>query len=259
MEKISIVISGSGSMGREVFTATQSAEDIEALAYLVPLSELNELDGLPVYQDAPSCFAKEQPQVVIDFTNAAWTPTLATEALQRNIRLVIGTTGHTEAFLTHLETDSREKGVGVVLAPNFAIGAVLLMSFAKQAAKHFDAAEIIELHHNEKVDAPSGTAKKTAEQMADARGSAFERTSTENQTIANTRGGEINGVGLHSIRLPGLVAHQEIIFGGLGQTLTLRHDSTGRDSFMPGVLAATYAVISLDKMVTGLESILGLE
>ena len=111
------------------------------------------------------------------------------------------------------------------------------MSFAKQAAKHFDAAEIIELHHNEKVDAPSGTAKKTAEQMADARGSAFERTSTENQTIANTRGGEINGVGLHSIRLPGLVAHQEIIFGGLGQTLTLRHDSTGRNSFMPGVLA----------------------
>ena len=181
-------------MGREVFTATQSAEDIEALAYLDPLSELNELDGLPVYQDAQSCFAKEQPQVVIDFTNAAWTPNLAKEALQRNIRLVIGTTGHTEAFLTHLETDSREKGVGVVLAPNFAIGAVLLMSFAKQAAKHFDAAEIIELHHNEKVDAPSGTAKKTAEQMADARGSAFERTSTENQTIANTRGGEINGV-----------------------------------------------------------------
>ena len=109
MEKISIVISGSGSMGREVFTATQSAEDIEALAYLDPLSELNELDGLPVYQDAQSCFAKEQPQVVIDFTNAAWTPTLATEALQRNIRLVIGTTGHTEDFLTHLETDSREK------------------------------------------------------------------------------------------------------------------------------------------------------
>ena len=259
MEKISIVISGSGSMGREVFTATQSTEDIEALAYLDPLSEVNELDGLPVYQDAQSCFDKEHPQVVIDFTNAAWTPILAKEAFQRNIRLVIGTTGHTDTFLKHLESDSREKGIGVVLAPNFAIGAVLLMSFAKQAAKHFNAAEIIELHHNEKVDAPSGTAKQTAEQMATAKGSAFERTSTENQTIANTRGGEINGVGLHSIRLPGLVAHQEIIFGGLGQTLTLRHDSTGRDSFMPGVLAATYAVTRLEKMVTGLEPILGLE
>ena len=259
MNKRPIVISGSGSMGRQVGVAAHATENIEPLAYLDPLTEIAELDGLPVYKDAASCLDKDNPQVVVDFTNAAWTPTLTQEALKRDVRLVIGTTGHTDTFLNQLESDARERHIGIVLAPNFAIGAVLLMSFAKQAAKHFDAAEIIELHHNAKVDAPSGTAKQTAEQMIAVKGSTFKRTATEHQTIENTRGGEINGIGLHSIRLPGLVAHQEIIFGGLGQTLTIRHDSTGRDSFMPGVLAAIYAVIELEEMVTGLESILGIE
>ena len=147
----------------------------------------------------------------------------------------------------------------MVVAPNFAIGAVLLMYFARQAARFFDHAEIIELHHAGKVDAPSGTAKATAEQMVEARGEPFQRVEAEVQTVADTRGGDVGGVTLHSVRLPGLVAHQEVLLGGLGQTLSLRHDSTGRDSFMPGVLAAVKAVRETEGLVVGLDALFGLD
>ena len=133
------------------------------------------------------------------------------------------------------------------------------MYFARQAARFFDHAEIIELHHAGKVDAPSGTAKTTAEQMVEARGEPFERVEAEVQTVPGTRGGELGGVTLHSVRLPGLVAHQEVLLGGLGQTLSLRHDSTGRDSFMPGVLAAVKAVREAEGLVVGLDELFGLD
>jgi 4-hydroxy-tetrahydrodipicolinate reductase len=133
-----------------------------------------------------------------------------------------------------------------------------MMHFARQAARFFDNAEIIELHHDQKVDAPSGTAKTTAELMRAARKGPFVHPSTEKETIPGTRGGELGGIAIHSVRLPGLVAHQEVIFGGLGQTLTIRHDSTGRDSFMPGVVAAARAVMGLDHLVVGLDALLGL-
>jgi len=144
----------------------------------------------------------------------------------------------------------------VFIAANFAIGAVLMMHFAAQAARFFDNAEIIELHHDQKVDAPSGTAKTTAELMRAARKDPFVHPLTEKETVPGTRGGELGGIAIHSVRLPGLVAHQEVIFGGLGQTLTIRHDSTGRDSFMPGVIAATRAVMGIDHLVVGLDELL---
>ena len=197
--------------------------------------------------------------VVVDFTNAVWTPALAEVAMARGVRLVIGTTGLSSAFVERLATDCAERKVGGLVASNFALSAVLMMEFAKQAARLFDHAEIIELHHNQKVDAPSGTAKTTAEMMLLARGRDFEHADTERFTVDGARGGDLGGIAIHSVRLPGLVAHQEVIFGSLGQTLTIRQDSTGRDSFMPGVLLAVRKVMHLDRLVVGLDGILGLD
>jgi 4-hydroxy-tetrahydrodipicolinate reductase len=172
--------------------------------------------------------------------------------------MVIGTTGLPPEFMEKLEQDAKSKSVGVVVAPNFAIGAVLMMHFARQAARFFEHAEIIELHHDQKVDSPSGTAKATAEMMRAARESDFRHVVSEKETLPGARGAEDGGVAIHSVRLPGLVAHQEVLFGGIGQTLTIRHDSTGRDSFMPGVMMATREVMKLDGLVVGLDRLFGL-
>ena len=258
MDTISIVISGSGNMGRQVAQEAAADPATTPLGFVDALAEGDTCDGLPLYRDAEACLDALKPEVVVDFTNAAWTPPLAKVALERGVSLVIGTTGLTSEFLEELGHEAAARKVGVVVAPNFAIGAILLMYFARQAARFFDHAEIIELHHAGKVDAPSGTAKTTAEQMVEARGEPFARVEAETQIVPNTRGGEVGGVTIHSVRLPGLVAHQEVLLGGLGQTLTLRHDSTGRDSFMPGVLSAVKAVREADGLVLGLDALFGL-
>ncbi len=245
-------------MGRQVAQATAADPATTPLGFVDALAESEECDGLPLYRDAGACLDSLEPAVVVDFTNAAWTPQLAKAALERGVNLVIGTTGLSSQFLEELGQEAAAKKLGVVVAPNFAIGAVLLMHFARQAARFFDHAEIIELHHAGKFDAPSGTAKTTAEQMVAAHGEPFARVEAETQIVPHTRGGEVGGVTIHSVRLPGLVAHQEVLLGGLGQTLTLRHDSTGRDSFMPGVLAAVKAVGEADGLVLGLDELFGL-
>jgi 4-hydroxy-tetrahydrodipicolinate reductase len=253
-----VAVSGSGKMGRQVAAALAAEPGMAPVAYLDALAGGATIDGLPLFRDAARLIAEAGPEVIVDFTNAAWTPTLARAALPAGVRLVIGTTGLPADFMAWLEREAGERQVGAFVASNFAIGAVLMMHFARQAARFFDNAEIIELHHDQKVDAPSGTAKTTAELMRAARRDRFRYPLTEKETIPGTRGGELEGVAIHSVRLPGLVAHQEVIFGGLGQTLTIRHDSTGRDSFMPGVLMATRAVMDLDHLVVGLDSLLGL-
>jgi 4-hydroxy-tetrahydrodipicolinate reductase len=171
---------------------------------------------------------------------------------------VIGTTGLSDDFMAWLEQESHARRVGVVVAANFAIGAVLMMHFAKQAARFFESAEIIELHHDQKVDSPSGTAITTARLMREARETSFAHRDSDREPLPGARGAEDGGIAIHSVRLPGLVAHQEVLFGGLGQTLSIRHDTTGRDSFMPGVLMATKAVMELDHLVVGLEGLFGL-
>ncbi len=246
-------------MGRQVALAATADPTTEPLAFIDALGEGDSCEGLPLSREAAPALDSHRPEVVVDFSNAAWTPVLAKAALERGIRLVIGTTGLSQAFLDELREEAAARKVGVVVAPNFAIGAVLLMAFARQAARFFDHAEIIELHHTGKVDAPSGTAKSTAEQMVEARGEPFQRVEAEAQTVPGTRGGDLGGVTLHSVRLPGLVAHQEVLLGGLGQTLTLRHDSTGRDSFMPGVLAAVHAVREAEGLIVGLDALFGLD
>ena len=183
MDSIPIVISGSGNMGRQVALAAAADPATEPLAFIDALGEGDSCEGLPLYREAAPALDAHQPQVVVDFSNAAWTPVLARAALERGVRLVIGTTGLPAAFLDELREEASSRKLGVVVAPNFAIGAVLLMYFARQAARFFDYAEIIELHHAGKVDAPSGTAKTTAEQMVEARGEPFQRVEAEVQTV----------------------------------------------------------------------------
>jgi 4-hydroxy-tetrahydrodipicolinate reductase len=258
MDKLRVVISGSGKMGRQVAAAVAGEADMSPVAYVDKLASSQVIDGLPVYNDAAACFAASPADVVIDFTNAAWTPELATAALASGTRMVIGTTGLEKSWADALAASCAERKLGTVMASNFAISAVLMMAFARQAARFFEHAEIIELHHDQKVDAPSGTAKTTAELMLAERKNGFIYPPTEKETVPGTRGGELGGIAIHSVRLPGLVAHQEVIFGALGQTLTIRQDSTGRDSYMPGVLAATRAVMGLEGMVFGLDALFGL-
>jgi 4-hydroxy-tetrahydrodipicolinate reductase len=253
-----VVVSGTGRMGREVGAAVSAEPGLSLVAYLDGLAGGDECGGSPLFADPAYCFEDSRPDVVIDFTNAAWTPALCEAALARGVRPVIGTTGLPPEFVDWLEREAAARKLGAVVASNFAIGAVLMMHFARQAARFFESAEIIELHHDQKVDAPSGTAKTTAEMMLAERGSPFRRVEAEKEVVPGTRGGEVGGVSIHSVRLPGLVAHQEVIFGGLGQTLSIRHDSTGRELYMPGVLLAVREVMGLDRLVRGLDRLLGL-
>jgi 4-hydroxy-tetrahydrodipicolinate reductase len=212
----------------------------------------------PLSADPPALLDRVKPDVIIDFTNAEWTPLVARAALERGVRLVVGTTGLPEKWIKQFEKECRECGVGAVIAPNFAVGAVLMIAMAKIASRFFDAAEIIELHHDKKVDAPSGTALATAQGMLEARGKPFERNVPDREPLPGARAAETGGITIHSVRLPGLVAHQEVILGGQGETLRIRHDTIGRDSFMPGVLLATREVMRRRELVLGLEALFGL-
>jgi len=259
MDEIRVIISGSGRMGRQVADAIASTPGMAPVAYVDGLAGVSELGGLPVFTSSETCFAQNQADVVVDFTNAAWTPGLTEAALAAGVRPVIGTSGLSADFFAWLGRESASRGIGAVVAANFAIGAVLMMYFAREAARFFETAEIIELHHDQKVDAPSGTAIATAQKMYEARKERFVHSPTEKETLPGSRGAEYEGIAIHSVRLPGLVAHQEVLFGGLGQPLSIRHDTTGRESFMPGVVAATRAVMGLDHLVVGLDELFGLK
>jgi 4-hydroxy-tetrahydrodipicolinate reductase len=262
---IRVVVSGTGNMGREVLSAVAREAGMEPVGVLEKFASSDTIalrDGsgsLPMSADIPVLLDATKPDVIVDFTNAEWTPLVADAALARGIRLVIGTTGLADSWLDELEARCGERGLGAVVAANFAIGAVLMIHMAKVAGRFFDAAEIIELHHDKKVDAPSGTALTTAREMLAGRGRPFARNEPEKQTLPGTRSAHVDGVTIHSVRLPGLVAHQEVVFGGLGQTLSIRHDTTGRDSFIPGVLLATREVMQRKELVRGLASLVGLE
>jgi 4-hydroxy-tetrahydrodipicolinate reductase len=251
-------------MGREVLHAVAAADDMEPVGVLEKFStgEFHSLpngsDLIPMAHEPDPFVARCRPDVVIDFTNAEWTPRVSKAALAAGARLVIGTTGLADAFVHELDRECSERKLGAFIAPNFAIGAVLMMHMASLAARYFDWAEITEMHQERKVDAPSGTAVATARLMVEARGKPFEHNTPDKQTLAGSRGAGYEGIAIHSVRLPGMVAHQEVVFGGLGQTLTIRHDSTGRDSFIPGVLLATREVMKRNELVIGLEKLIGL-
>jgi 4-hydroxy-tetrahydrodipicolinate reductase len=256
---IRVVVSGTGQMGTLILDAVEATEDLQPVGILEPIAPaVDSHTVLATHADPGELFAATKPDVVVDFTNAEATPALVEAALEHGVRPVIGTSGITEETLTRLRHGCAEQGLGAVVAANFAIGAVMLMYMARLGARYFESAEIIELHHDGKVDAPSGTALVTAQLMREARDHDFSHNVPELTHIEGTRGGVEGGIGIHSVRLPGLVAHQEVIFGGQGQTLTLRHDSTGRDSFVPGVLLAIREVMERDHLVEGLDQLVGL-
>ncbi|HEV8573216.1 MAG TPA: 4-hydroxy-tetrahydrodipicolinate reductase [Dehalococcoidia bacterium] len=262
---IRVLVSGSGKMGREVLAAVCRESDLEPAGVVdlfstgETISLPDETGAVPFGTDAGAIIEQTRPDVAVDFTNAEWTPRLAEAALAAGVRLVIGTSGLKDEFVRHLGTECDNRGLGAVIAPNFALGAILMQHMAKTAARFYQSAEIIELHHDQKIDAPSGTAIATAKGMAEARGKQFRRAETRRENLPGTRGGEAAGVTIHSVRLPGLVAHQEVILGSPGEILTIRHDTLGRESFMPGVLLAVHHVMEHPGLVVGLDRLIGLE
>ncbi len=259
-----VAVSGAGKMGREVLAAVCRDPDLLPVGVLrraarddsLPLP--NGEGSVPLCHDPADLLAQCAPQVLIDFTSAQWTEQVAFAAVSAGVRPVIGTTGLGPEFVDELDRRCRERQIGAVVTSNFAIGAVLLIHLARVAAPFFDHVEIIEMHHEAKADAPSGTALQTVRAMREVRRDPFRLPRTERETLPGTRGGVAEGVSIHSVRLPGLVAHQDVIFGAVGQTLTLRHDSTSRESFMPGVLLAARAVMNRVGVVRGLDELLGL-
>ena len=194
--------------------------------------------------------------VLVDFTNPQSVLKNSKTAIMAGVVPVIGTTGLGAAEIEEIRAIVVERHVGAFMAPNFAIGAILMMLFSKEAAKYFPNVDIIELHHDQKIDAPSGTAIKTAEVMSEVRETMVQGHPNEYEKIPGARGADIGGIHIHSVRLPGLIAHQEVLFGGLGQSLTIRHDSFSRESFMPGVMLAIRKATELTDLVIGLENFL---
>lgn len=259
MNKIKIVIAGPrGRMGKEAVKLVNETEHFQLVGVIDRIGggEIFQQPNVHIYTDAKVCFMETKPDVLIDLTTPESGKVHTRLALEHGIRPVVGTTGFSDQDLKELSELAEEKGIGAVIAPNFAVGAVLMMKFSQMAAKYFQDVEIIEMHHDGKLDAPSGTGIKTAEMISEVREEKKQGHPNEKETIQGARGGEMNGIRLHSVRLPGLVAHQEVIFGGDGQTLTIRHDSYNRASFMSGVKLSVETVMKLDQLVYGLENIM---
>ncbi|WP_025692680.1 4-hydroxy-tetrahydrodipicolinate reductase [Paenibacillus zanthoxyli] len=260
--KIRVVVSGAGGrMGREVVKLVLQDEEL-TLAAAVDRS-LHDIDagllvGLPeagvaVTTDLEAALSAGGADVLVDFTIPQSAYSNTATAIKYGVRPVIGTTGFTPEQINELDKQCREQGIGGLIAPNFSIGAILMMKFAAQAAKYFPNLEIIEYHGDQKLDAPSGTAIKTAELIAEAREELRQGNPQEEETIEGARGGYYNGFRIHSVRLPGIFAQQEVVFGSFGQTLKIRHDSYERSGYMPGVKLGIQKVMEYTGMIYGFD------
>jgi len=224
MSKIKVVIHGAaGRMGTEVVKAVCADADLIAVGAVdaAAIGDLVLPDGsgaVPYSADIEDILSRTNPDVMVDFTTHNVTMSAVRLAIKNGVRPVIGTTGQSAAELDEIGSLCKEKGIGAFYAPNFSLGAVMMMHLSKLAAKYFDYAEIIELHHEKKLDSPSGTALATAKDIVEAHGGPYNRTESQKETLAGTRGGDYQGVSVHSVRLLGQLAHQEVIFGSLGQT-----------------------------------------
>jgi 4-hydroxy-tetrahydrodipicolinate reductase len=240
------VLGAKGKVGSTVAAAVQAADDLTLSA------EVDAGDPLSMLTDS-------RTEVVIDFTH----PDVVMENLKfvidNGIHAVVGTTGFTDERLAQVQSWLADSPTtAVLIAPNFAIGAVLSMRFAREAARFFESVEVIELHHPNKADAPSGTAVRTARLIADARKDLPPNPDATSSGLPGARGANVDGIPVHSVRLAGLVAHQEVLFGTQGETLTIRHDSTDRTSFVPGVLLAVRRICERPGLTVGIEPLLGL-
>ncbi|SES80217.1 dihydrodipicolinate reductase [Oceanobacillus limi] len=262
---INVVIAGPrGRMGTEAVKMVTNEPSFNLVACIDRKNDGEKMreypnlsqQNIPVFESPEECFHTKKADVFIDLTVPEACFDHATLAIQNNIRTVIGTSGLTASQIEELTILSNNNQTGCIIAPNFAIGAVLMMQFSKMAAKYFPDVEIIEKHHDQKLDAPSGTAVKTVELIKETRTAKSQGRPDEEETMPGARGAEEEGIHVHSVRLPGHVAHQEVIFGSSGQTLTIKHDSIDRQSFMSGVKFAVEKVMDMNKLVYGLENIL---
>ena len=248
---IKVAVCGAlGKMGQEVCRAVGECNDTELAARI-------DIEGDDIYRSIEEAHKACNIDVLIDFTQPSSVFENAKYCLNNGIRAVIGTTGLKDSEIEYLKRLSKEKSTSCLIAPNFSTGAVLMMMFAKQASKYFDNAEIIELHHNQKKDAPSGTAIKTALLMSEANDNFAKGNCSETETITGARGGtSYAGIHIHSVRMPGYIASQEVIFGSGGQIFKIRHDSMDRKCYMQGVLLAVKYVFEHNDFVYGLENIM---
>jgi 4-hydroxy-tetrahydrodipicolinate reductase len=243
-----VAVSGArGRVGREIVAALEADAGFECVAAV-------DLDD-----DLGAALERAAAQALVDFSVPTAAAGNALTAIGQRVRPVVGTTGIGDAAITTVRTRCEAAGLGGCVIPNFALGAALLMWLAELCAGQFESCEIIESHHSAKLDAPSGTALRTAERLLEARrGRPFHHPDPRTETLPGTRGGSLGGAGVHSLRLDGPVADQTVIFGALGQTLSLEHRTTSRAAFVPGVLAAVRAVIATERFYTSLEEVLGL-
>ena len=265
MDTIRVIVHGAlGRVGREMVNALCQESGIQlvgAVDLKASGATLSLPDGsgeIPISADLNDILGKCEVDVMVDFTIAKASLPAVRIAGGKGINLVIGTTGFAADEIKEMEQLTKTNKIGIVLAPNFALGAVIMMYLSKIAARYMDYAEIIELHHNQKIDAPSGTALLTGKGMAEARGKPFSRPPAGEKDF-KSRGEEVEGINIHSVRLPGLMAHQEVILGAPGQTLSIRHDTINRECYTPGVILAVKEVVKRKEFVYGLDALLNLQ
>ena len=263
MSNINVVVHGAlGKMGQEVLNAVTNAEDMVPVGAADQAADPGSIslpDGsgqIPISNDLSQVLSGAD--VVVDFSTAAGAVAALRTATAHNVNVVVGTTGLSEDSYQEADGLANEHGVGIIIAPNFAMGAVLMIHLAKEAGRFFDYADLTETHHEAKIDAPSGTALAIARAAVEGKSGSFTNVRAEKELIEGPRGGDYEGVSVHSARMPGRVAHHELVFGGLGQTLTIRHDSISRESFMPGVTMAIREVVNRKGLTVGLENLMGL-
>ena len=260
---INVVVHGvMGKMGQQVLeTVTNTlgmqpvgAADITASQGTIALPD--GLGEIPISGSLADVL--DGADVVVDFTGAEGALSVLRTASPRGVNIVIGSTGITDAIYQEAESLANEHEVGIIIAPNFAMGAVLMIALAKQASRFFDYADLTEMHHEAKIDSPSGTALAIANAALEGKPEGFIAPQSEKELIEGARGATHQGISVHSARMPGRVAHHELVFGALGQTLTIRHDSVNRESFMPGVTLAINEVVNRKGLTVGLDKIMGL-
>ena len=262
MATIGVVVSGAtGKMGTETVAAVSRQDDLALVGAVCrqdrgPVLNLPTGDQVSLSTNLEELIQRTQPDVLVDFTNATVCMEAASLGAAHSINLVLGSSGLNENHLKQLDALANDRNIGIIVAPNFALGAVVLKRLVEQAAPFFDYVDIVEAHHEAKIDSPSGFAMALAKSLGDQK--QFTRNYPEKENLPNTRGGEYNGVTVHSIRMPGRSAHHEVILGAPGQTVSVRHDALGRDCYMPGVLRCIREVVKRPGLVVGLENILGL-
>lgn len=258
------VIGASGRMGREVVKMVLEDEALELVAAVAPSAGPVDAGvfagktntGVIVSATIEEALSKTEADVMVDFTVPALAYHHTKVAIEHGVRPIMGTTGFTPEQIEELDKLCQEKGIGGLIAPNFSIGAILMMKFAAEASKYLPHVEIIEYHGDQKLDAPSGTSIKTAELISQVRQELRQGNPNEEEVIEGARGGYYNGFRIHSVRLPGVFAQQEVVFGGYGQTLKIRHDSYDRAGYMPGVNVAVKKVMNYSGLIYGFEHVM---